>query len=372
MPRTIRPADVQHEIERRVRGELRLTTRLGRTAAEAYAKSAGRSVRTIRRWRKEERASAPRPRRGRPPASEDVRRRARMEVCREAKRQTLAAGEAAIHAAVKERGVSRRQVRSELQRVKRLKRRRDRRGRAARRRSVQVLATGALVGQDATFCGRHPPPAGRRVGRAEWLEVQRDVASTKTVGLRRGPAADGPEIVRQLEALRGTRGELPLVIALDRGAQYENEDVKRYLDDHEVVLLPRLPRTPQHNAWSERGIRELKDAAPLDAGMPPAVQEARLRAAAARLDANRRHATRKGLTADEAYSILPRATSLVPRATFYADCRRAMQDAEHGHDHQRAKTLASRLAVLRVMESYGLVKITGGRPTSTDRPSVPT
>jgi hypothetical protein len=59
-----------------------------------------------------------------------------------------------------------------------------------------------------------------------------------------------------------TRGELPLALAVDRGSQYENEDVRDYLDRRQVVLLPRLPRTPQHNAWSERGIRELKAAAP--------------------------------------------------------------------------------------------------------------
>ncbi|HYC76205.1 MAG TPA: hypothetical protein VEI02_01140 [Planctomycetota bacterium] len=54
---------------------------------------------------------------------------------------------------------------------------------------MQPLATNALVGQDATFCGRDDE------GNKRWAEVQRDVASTKTVGLACGPdpgATPGP------------------------------------------------------------------------------------------------------------------------------------------------------------------------------------
>ena len=230
---------------------------------------------------------------------------------------------------------------------------------------MQPLATNAVVGQDATFCGRDDD------GNKRWAEVQRDTASTKTVGLACGPAATGEDVMAQLEALRAARGELPLVFACDRGAQYENATVKDYLEANGVVLLPRLPRTPQHNAWSERGIRELKEAAQLDPGMPAAQQEERLKSTAARLDANRRHATRKGLTADQADSILPRATSLVPRQAFYATCRRAMEGAERRHEHSRARTLACRKAAFAVMERFGLVRITGGRAPSSRRRSVP-
>lgn len=246
--------------------------------------------------------------------------------------------------------------------MKRLKSRRDRGLRAARRTNVQALATDALVVQEATFCGQRAPHAGGRAGRTERAEVQRDLASTKTLGLSFGPAADGEEIVRRLEALRLTRGEPPPAYAFDRGPQYENETVRRFLREHEIVLVPRLPRTPQHNACGERGIREVKEAAQLDPRMPPGMQAARLKTAAARLDANRRHATREGLTADQADSILPCATFLVSRATFHAACRQAMDDAETGHEHQRAKTLARRRAFYEVMARCRLVKITGGRP----------
>ena len=148
-----------------------------------------RSVRTVRRWHKEERAGLPRPKRGRPPATAGARLRALREVCREFRRQTSPAGEAAIFAAVAERGVTRRQVRDALRRLKRRRLRRAARVAAAHRTSVQPLATNALVGQDATFCGRDDE------GNKRWAEVQRDVASTKTVGLACGPdpgATPGP------------------------------------------------------------------------------------------------------------------------------------------------------------------------------------
>ncbi|HYC77336.1 MAG TPA: hypothetical protein VEI02_06880, partial [Planctomycetota bacterium] len=171
-----------------------------------------------------------------------------------ARRHTLAGSvssehvNAAIFAAVAERGVTRRQVRDALRRLKRRRLRRAARVAAEHRTSVQPLATNAVVGQDATFCGRDDD------GNKRWAEVQRDTASTKTVGLACGPAATGEDVMAQLEALRAARGELPLVFACDRGAQYENATVKDYLEANGVVLLPRLPRTPQHNAWSERGI----------------------------------------------------------------------------------------------------------------------
>lgn len=305
-----------------------------------------------------------------------------MAVCREVRRQTLTAGERAIAAAVKEQGVTRYEVRRELRRVKQLARLHLARRRAADRRSVQPLAKDALWAQDATKVGDAAAPAvevpavevpavaapaedGKEAAAVPTVallaEVVRDVATTRTVGLSIGPAADAEDVISLLDRIIAERGVAPLVWSTDNGPPYVSQRLVDYLRERQIVHLRNLPRTPQHNAAAERGEGELKAGArflPTDA---PQTRARKLHRTADRLNRYRRRATRKGLTAHEADLILPPATSMVSREEFYEACRIAVEEAVKAKTSRRAQRLAERGAIHAVMERYELVKITGGR-----------
>jgi transposase InsO family protein len=310
-----------------------------------------------------------------------------MAVCREVRRQTLTAGERAIAAAVKEYGVTRYEVRRELRRVKQLARLHLARRRAADRRSVQPLAKDALWAEDATKVGDAAAPAveapavpapavevpavaapaeDERAAAAVptvalLAEVVRDVATTRTVGLSIGPAADAEDVVSLLDRIIAERGVAPLVWSTDNGSPYVSQRLIDYLRARQIVHLRNLPRTPQHNAAAERGEGELKAGARFLPADDPETRARKLLRTADRLNRYRRRATRKGLTAHEADLILPPATSIVSREEFYEACRIAVEEAMKAKTSRRAQRLAERGAIYAVMERYGLVKITGGR-----------
>jgi transposase InsO family protein len=60
-----------------------------------------------------------------------------------------------------------------------------------------------------------------------------------------------------------------LILSTDNGPAYTSEGCERHLLALEVVHLKNTPHTPQHNAFAERAVREIKDEiayveAPLD------------------------------------------------------------------------------------------------------------
>src|SRR5262245_875925 len=125
--------------------------------------------------------------------------------------------------------------------------------------SATVLMRDVVWCLDATFLGRAN-------GKSMWGEVVKDVATSGFLAVSVGPAATAKDVIALLERLRKERGGLPLVLVTDNGPAYRSRELAVYLHAMGVVHLFNLPRTPQHNACAERGMREIKETTPLGAG----------------------------------------------------------------------------------------------------------
>lgn len=267
--------------------------------------------------------------------------------------------------------------------------------------TIEVLALDALWSQDATHLGRTRKcelradrpraanPTQRHVSLREpgdlaaksapeelgvisgllvpvHGEVLREVASHQTLKIAVGPPAHGRDVIALLERAFQERLVLPLVWATDNGSQYSAEEVEAWLAAHQVVHLKSLPRTPQHNAWSERGIRALKEHTGLGKGVllasfsdaTVALQDAR-----DRLDGELLRESLGWLTPRQAGEILPRWYTRVCRGSFYQSTCQAVEIALAGIKGARARRRAEREAILANMERFELIKRTrGGRP----------
>lgn len=197
-------------------------------------------------------------------------------------------------------------------------------------------------------------------------EVLREVASQQTLKIAVGPPAHGRDVIALLERAFQERLVLPLVWATDNGPQYSSEEVEAWLAAHQVVHLRSLPRTPQHNAWSERGIRQLKEHTGLGKGVllestsdaTVALQNAR-----DRLDGEILRESLGWLTPRQAGEILPHWYTRVCRGSFYQSTCQAVEIALAGIQGARARRRAEREAILANMERFELIKRTrGGRP----------
>jgi len=254
---------------------------------------------------------------------------------------------------------------------------------AARRVSVKVLARDALWCLDATFLGRAEQ-------RSMWGEVVKDVATAGFLAVSIGPAACGKDVVVLLERLRKERGGLPLVLMTDNGPAYRSRELEVYLRALGVVHLFSLPRTPQHNAVAERGMREIKETTPLGAGRVLevlAVEREELvfarggraperKQAPARdrgwpleleeacLELNERpRASRGGSSASDLDRTLPHWEHRTSRENFHRTALEGIERALARAPSKRAQRAFVREAIYATLEAVGLVKRTrGGRP----------
>ena len=314
------------------------------------------TVATLRNWERlaEAEEAEYRPP-GRPRHTEAARRRARTRVRAELERQGWSAGEGSVFEALRGE-VPRRLVRSELAALKRAHRVREARARREVRRSVTVQARDAVWSMDATHIG------GDERGKVE-AEVVREVASGRTLAIGLGPPATGRAVAKLLEVARRERGGAPLVLVSDNGAAYKSRAVGSWLARHRVVHLRSLPRTPQHNPWSEHGNAELKRETGLGKGVRVRCAWTALRGlvkAVERLDHARPRRSRGWLTAAQYDAALPPATRLVGRKRFYAACCCAIRKAVLDCDSPRERRRAERNAILKALERFGLINMTGG------------
>jgi len=312
---------------------------------------------TLRRWEIEAEAGAlPRPP-GRPPHGEAERERARELVRQELGRQGYGAGEQPLQRAL---GLAMRLVRVALAEEKAAHRRRLEALHRAQRRTITVRARDAMWSIDATHLGRDP------TGASVEAEVVRDVASGRTLAAAVGPPAKAAPVVALLERLRGERGGLPLVLAHDNGGAYRSELVASYLAARRVIELVSLPRTPQHNAWVEHGMRELKEGRPLGKGWVVddlEVARGELQQARKAVDEHRPRRSRGWRTALQTDAALPPAEGLVARRRFYQEARCAIAGAVLHSATERQRRCAAREATLLCMQRFGLITRTrGGRP----------
>ncbi len=217
--------------------------------------------------------------------------------------------------------------------------------------------------------------------RERWTGKETQPDALKSEAIRQGAAKEsetaailaawpklGPEA--QLLALEGSRG-LPLVWQTDNGGCYVAEEVQAYLQGKKVVHLRSLPRTPEHNAYAESGIGELKAASRLGRGVVLASVEGaaeHLGRVSRRLDAHRLRASRGWKTSDQLDACM-KAGYNVDRDRFYARIQECKARAVQGACSTRKARQAEREAVYAVLEEFGLVsRLRGGRPISVLKP----
>lgn len=185
--------------------------------------------RTLRNWKKLDPAEeVPPP--GRPRTGAAVLEEAKDLVRGELERQGWAAGEEPVWRALGGR-VPRARVRRVLAALKAEHRARCRSRAAEVRVSARVHAPDALWSMDATHLGRD---AHRHAIQAE---VIRDVASTRTIGIAVGKAAEAEDVVALLERTAAERGCAPLVLVTDNGAPYRSDAVASWCARHGVLQL---------------------------------------------------------------------------------------------------------------------------------------
>jgi len=314
-------------------------------------------MRTLQNWCKAVAEGVLRRPPGRPPHGLGARTRALLAVCRELRRQGYATGAVTIWEALC-RGVPLRLVRWATKRLKQRKERRRRCMRERVRQSVHVQKRDVLWSLDGTHLGRaaHAPVEG---------QVAKDVGTLCTVGLSVGPPARGQDLVRLLKQTKVRRGTLPLVLSSDNGSANTSHVVARFLEAEKIVHLKSVPHTPQHNAWAERGIGELKQDSGLGKGVQTSASSAaaRLEASQRRLDHERLRRSRGFRTAVQCDRDMPSWYGGVSRARFYKAARRAIKAAVIGEQSSRAQRMQEREAIFATMEYFGLITRTrGGEP----------
>jgi hypothetical protein len=313
------------------------------------------TVRTLSSWKRQAREAAPERKLGRPSHTVDAHRRAMWLVGRELKKQGYPGWREiarALQGAVPVRLIQL------YVRLTKQRRRERKSARIARNRvTVSVLARDVIWGQDGAHIGRNKSHAVES-------QVIRDRGSLAFIGIQTGPTAGHKDVLRLFEETAKQRAGYPLVYSRDNGSMYAHEDVQRYMEERQIIVLRTLPRTPQHNGATERSIRELKVATGLGKGelIDQQSAHAALTAAIARMNKNRIRPSKGFKTANELDDTLPVGYTC-GRDIFYRECRQSMARAVQEAQTKRAARFAEREAIFSTMEKFGLIKRSrGGKP----------
>ena len=321
------------------------------------------TLRTLRNWQRIDPAEPAAPP-GRPALVATVLDEARSLVAKQLDVQGGEAGEGPIHRALGGR-IPLARVRRVLRELKADRRRRRRAQRQAARVSVKVVARDALWSMDATHLGRDA------LGRAVQAEVVRDVASTRTIGISVGAQATDEDVVAILARVSVERGGFPLVLLTDNGGAYVSEAVAAWCRRHRVLHLLSLPRTPQHNAASEHGMRELKHDAALGGDtlvLDATEARAALETSRDRIDGHRLRRTRGWLTAVQADRAAPHWSALVSREALWKQATCTIRRALVHCRREPARRRAVRAAIYATLAHFSVITRTrGGRPWTASR-----
>lgn len=331
-----------------------------RHRATQVARAMGCSARWLRELVRRVRAGEAPGRRGRPRKSDAERADVRARVIEERTRQGMSAGGRVIHHALAQvdAGVSRMLVEQELSALKAQARTAAAAAIEAKREHIEVLGRDTVWGLDGTHLGR--------VGTGEACvgEHVRDRASLGTVRLSAGPPATAEEVLSGLRQAACERGGFPLVLQVDNGSNYLSVEVRRALEEAQVVLLISRVHTPTDNRAIEHAHAEVKAESGLGRGVAlhdHAEAARRAAEAARRLDGARPRASRGWYTADELDRMLPRGDTCVDRASFYACARAAMAAGVLGQSDAEAARKAERDAVIQTLCEHGLARRHIGR-----------
>jgi hypothetical protein len=310
------------------------------------------TLRTLWNWEH----ARPDVRTGRPRVPDAERLRVRRLVSSEWRRQGRTAGVAPIARALAG-GASPYLVREALAAIKRLHAAKDARDAVHRRVSTEVLAREVLWSLDATHLGRDAQAAKVEA------EIVRDAATTATIGRAVSGPPCGAEVRALLDRTRVSRGGAPLVLATDNGPENVAPEVRAWCDEHEVLLLRNLPRTPRHNPWVEHGHGELKRETGLGRGarIDDVGRATRtIDDALERLDARRLRRSRGWKTARALDAELPRGYDLVSRERLRETAVRHTNSLLLSATTARERRFAEREGVLAALQEHGLIRRTRG------------
>ena len=355
-PNESRPKSIPRPLRAWI-GELIRTQEIPPGLLAPLAKALGYTPRSLRNWaRPGQEESAPP---GRPPTSEEELEAARNLVHEQLELQGWDAGEEPIWRGLGE-VIPLARSRRVLAELKAARRKRIRQAAEERRVSVKVMARDAIWSMDATHLGR------LSVGAAVQAEVIRELASTRTIGLSVGLPATGEDVVMLLEQTRRERGAAPLVLQTDNGGAYVSAEVEAWCEQHGVLHLYSLPRTPQHNGSVEHGMCPLKSNAGLGKGTRlESVDEARAKLVGSRdrLDAHRLRRTRNWMTPLESDQANPHWSTLVSREEVLQKAACALEQGLVNCTGKRAERRAAREAILGTLQHFNLIQRTrGGLP----------
>jgi len=217
----------------------------------------------------------------------------------------------------------------------------------ANRRSIQVLTSQTMMGQDAYQQG------------SVHAEIVKDFATLRYEAVAAGAPAEGKDIIAGLEALKAA-DKLPLVWATDNGSAYRSKEVRQFLADHMIADYPSRRRTPTDNAPTERAVRELKSACMLESEASPFDNTLMLAEKTCLLNSCLPRRSKDFQTANELDSSMDPWYGFVSREAFYREVTSAKQFAAcNGYSGQRARK-AEREAVEGVLVLFGLAKLNRG------------
>lgn len=299
------------------------------------------SVRTLWTW---EHAAALSP--GRPRRAESERQATQAAVCALLAQEGGMGGRAAWERL--RRAHPLRVVRDEVREWKQSRRTAARERREDERRHVEVLVQGGVWCLDGTHVGRDADQ------RPVMEEIVRDEGTRRFAGV-------GASVLGTLERAAATGG-WPLVIREDNGWENRAPEVVARLAEEQVIVLPSLPRVPQHNPRAERGMRELKEVTGLGKGRVIVREQAeqQLEWACRVLNAKPR-ACLDWRSAEQACAEVPWWYSRVCRAKLYSTVCAARRWAVRGATGKRAQRAAEREAILAVLEKFHIIKRWRGR-----------
>ena len=153
------------------------------------------------------------------------------------------------------------------------------------------------------------------------------------------------------------------MLVTDNGGPYRSKRLRRWLKAHGITHLRNIPRTPEHNAWVERGNGEHQREMMLGVWERPRTLgciQAALARATHTLNHGRLLASRGWKTPKECLLGLPAAGGVISRAVFYKTACQAIARAVEGLEAARERRRPEREAILATLQSFGLITRTRG------------
>lgn len=357
------PSDTRERVGRGIQAER--AARAGRAQGVAVvARALNVSTRVVRHWA--EQADRTPARIGRPPHPPEALRKALKCVRRIMRKHGRSVGEPKVMKILGDERLPLRLVRYALKCWKAYDGRQAMARRGAKRQSLRISTSGAVLSIDAAQAGR--------LGSAALHLLQAvDGATGATCAARVGRGPTSETVVALLESVPAAGLPVPIAVFHDGGSENVNSEVRAWARREQVVLVRSRPHTPQHNPWVERKHRSVRELLELRASTPlesPGALVANLSRALDVLDVHRRPCAgpldRSHPGRDDTVTQLgggkgsPPRYSPAWREAVYRAAESARESARTSCARARDRPMAERKAVLNVLEQYGVLSVVRG------------